>query len=511
MEEFKKTGIELTPKQNQLFKGIRTNTLSIVHGPAGTAKAQPLDTPILTPDGWVTMGDINVGDMVISVDGTPTKVTGTFPQGEKDIWELTFSDGTSTQCCSDHLWHTQTHKDRVHRTWTESGYHKQTPLAGTVKSTLDIVQSLYTKKGRPNHSIPLTEPVNFHHKDIPDPYESGKALSAENFVATLITPPLVGKHIEKKIPTELLYNTVKNRIELLHGLMANGGTNEKDDNTVLFNTSSLTLSTDVVELVQSLGGVATVHPPIKKGDVTIYRVKILLDTVSPFRTEPDGVQIKTDTPKRFIVSAKLIGKKEAKCIMVEHPSHLYLTNDYIVTHNTFMACYSALYLLANKEVERIILTKPIKESGEELGFLPGTVAEKVEPFMKSYISNFEKIIGPQATSFLLSTGEITIEPLAYMRGSTYDWSVMLLDEAQNSTLTQLMLWSTRLGKESRMVLMGDTSQYDVREKDSGLRTFIDMTDGMDGLLNFEFSNQDIVRNKFLIELTDRYDKHRFKK
>jgi phosphate starvation-inducible PhoH-like protein len=178
---------------------------------------------------------------------------------------------------------------------------------------------------------------------------------------------------------------------------------------------------------------------------------------------------------------------------------------------TFLACYSALYLLANKEVERIILTKPIKESGEELGFLPGTVAEKVEPFMKSYISNFEKIIGPQATSFLLSTGEITIEPLAYMRGSTYDWSVMLLDEAQNSTLTQLMLWSTRLGKESRMVLMGDTSQYDVREKDSGLRTFIEMTNGMDGLLNFEFSNQDIVRNKFLIELTDRYDRHRFKK
>jgi phosphate starvation-inducible PhoH-like protein len=181
------------------------------------------------------------------------------------------------------------------------------------------------------------------------------------------------------------------------------------------------------------------------------------------------------------------------------------------TAKTFISCYTALYLLANKEVERIILTKPIKESGEELGFLPGTVAEKVEPFMKSYISNFEKIIGPQATSFLLSTGEITVEPLAYMRGSTYDWSVMLLDEAQNSTLTQLMLWSTRLGKESRMVLMGDTSQYDVREKDSGLRSFINMTYGMDGLLNFEFNNEDIVRNKFLIELTNRYDKYRSNK
>ena len=104
--------------------------------------------------------------------------------------------------------------------------------------------------------------------------------------------------------------------------------------------------------------------------------------------------------------------------------------------------------------------------------------------------------------------EIVFEPLAYMRGSTYDNCIMLLDECQNASIKQLMLWATRLGKDSKAVMMGDTSQYDVKKKDSGYVDFIDMTDGMNDLFMFEFKNEDIVRNKFLIELTNRYDKYR---
>ena len=113
--EFQNIKVQLTPKQHDLYKGIRNNILTVVHGPAGTSKAQPLDSPILTPNGWVKMGDIEVGDRVISVDGNPTIVTGVFPQGEKDIWELTFSDGVKVECCSDHLWLTQTENDRNNR------------------------------------------------------------------------------------------------------------------------------------------------------------------------------------------------------------------------------------------------------------------------------------------------------------------------------------------------------------------------------------------------------------
>ena len=179
------------------------------------------------------------------------------------------------------------------------------------------------------------------------------------------------------------------------------------------------------------------------------------------------------------------------------------------TSKTFTACYTALALLADKKIDQIILTKPIQESGENLGFLPGTVEEKVDPYMKSYFSNFEKIIGKASFEWLKSTEQIIVEPLAYMRGTTYDRSIMLLDEAQNCTMTQLMLWVTRLGSESKAILMGDVSQYDIKKRDSKFLEFIQLIDGVQQVNNFRFGVEDIVRNKFLIDIVDRYEKWKY--
>lgn len=178
------------------------------------------------------------------------------------------------------------------------------------------------------------------------------------------------------------------------------------------------------------------------------------------------------------------------------------------TSKTFSTCYTALALLADKKIDKIIITKPIQESGENLGFLPGSMEDKLHPYKQSYYTSFCKIIGKQSTDFLFSTEEIVFEPLAYMRGSTYDNAIMLLDECQNASIKQLMLWVTRLGKDSKAVMMGDTSQYDVRKRDSGYNDFIKMVGGMPDLNLFEFKNEDIVRNKFLIEIANRYDKYR---
>ena len=178
------------------------------------------------------------------------------------------------------------------------------------------------------------------------------------------------------------------------------------------------------------------------------------------------------------------------------------------TSKTYTTCYSALALLADKKIEKIIITKPIQESGENLGFLPGSMEDKLHPYKQSYYPTFCKIIGKPTTDMLFSTEEIIFEPLAYMRGSTYDNSLMLLDECQNASIKQLMLWITRLGKDSKAVMMGDTSQYDVRKKDSGYNDFIKLVDGMKDLNLFEFTNEDIVRNKFLVEIANRYDKYR---
>jgi len=178
------------------------------------------------------------------------------------------------------------------------------------------------------------------------------------------------------------------------------------------------------------------------------------------------------------------------------------------TSKTYTTCYTALALLADKKIEKIIITKPIQESGENLGALPGSVNEKIDPYRQSYYTTFCKILGKATVEFLFSTEEIMFEPLAYMRGSTYDNCIMLLDECQNASIKQLMLWVTRLGQDSKAVMMGDTSQYDVKKRDSGYNDFIKMVDGMNELCLFEFNNEDIVRNKFLVEIANRYDKYR---
>jgi phosphate starvation-inducible protein PhoH len=198
------------------------------------------------------------------------------------------------------------------------------------------------------------------------------------------------------------------------------------------------------------------------------------------------------------------------------------------TAKTFVSCYAAIGLLADRKIERIILTKPIQESGEQLGFLPGTKEDKTDPYMQSYFSTFQKIIGKQSFEFMKSIGEVVVEPLAYMRGTTYDDCIMLLDEAQNCTMTQMMLWSTRLGRNSKAVMMGDISQYDIKKRDSKFLDFISIVSGeyefksVDGtksqqdyttklseIYSHKFEVCDIVRNKFLIDLVDRYEKYKF--
>lgn len=179
------------------------------------------------------------------------------------------------------------------------------------------------------------------------------------------------------------------------------------------------------------------------------------------------------------------------------------------TSKTFTTCYTALELLANNKIQEIILTKPLLESSFSMGFLPGTVEEKIEPYMKSYISTFKKMIGIEKYKELVVNEVIKIETLNFMRGETYDNAILLLDEGQNLEMKDLMLWVTRLGQDSKAVLMGDISQYDVKENKSNFVTFRDILKGMDDFATFEFTREDIVRNPFLIDITDRYEKWKY--
>lgn len=178
------------------------------------------------------------------------------------------------------------------------------------------------------------------------------------------------------------------------------------------------------------------------------------------------------------------------------------------TSKTFTACYAALKLLKEKRIKQIILCKPIQEAGEKLGFLPGGKDEKVDPYMKSYKSNIEKIIGPEETKILFDKNIIKFEPLAYMRGDTFDNSLMILDEAQNATFKQLMLFVTRMGKESKVIVTGDVSQHDIAASRVSLPDFINLIQSVRGVGTHIFGESDIVRAKILQEIVKKYDSWR---
>lgn len=176
------------------------------------------------------------------------------------------------------------------------------------------------------------------------------------------------------------------------------------------------------------------------------------------------------------------------------------------TSKTFTACYIALQMLERKEIEHIILCKPIQEAGEKLGFLPGEVDEKVAPYIKSYKSNIEKIIGPEKTEMLFEKNVFSFEPLAYMRGNTYDDALMILDEAQNADYKQLMLFITRMGKSSKVIVAGDVSQHDIAKSKVSLPSFMQMIESVRGVGIHIFNETDIVRAKILQDIVKKYEK-----
>lgn len=560
--------------QKNLVNLINKNEITICSGPAGTGKAQPLTSPILTPDGWVTMADIEIGDKVISVDGNSTIVTGTYPQGIKDIWELTFSDGTKTECCSEHLWHTQTEKDRNNRKWSKTINGKRSRYKseekGSVKSTLEIVDTLYTKRGRINHTIPIAEPINFNEQDVEiDPYVMGALLgdgcfrgyvgfsSADEEILNTISESIDDdmeltyrdeydyvivksiknkkqnkyvsylkkldlfnkKSTEKHIPKCYLFNSIENRIKLLNGLMDTDGTISKDGTFVSFCSTSIELINGVKELVQSLGGIATDHTPKKytyNGEKKIVKTAYTLTlkmnpNINPFslKRKFDLVIPKTKyKPTRYIVAAKLIGKKEAKCISVDNPSHLYVTNDYIVTHNTFIACGQALKLLKKDDkFTKIILVKSVTElEGEGIGYLKGSLEEKMYPYTLSFLDNFNKIIGEDNTKRMLDMKMIEVLPLAYIRGRSIDNAIIIVDEAQNISLKNMRSTMTRIGEYSKMIITGDSKQIDMKNRRlSSLDTVVKMFNEKTGVGTMTFQVSDIVRSKVVMMIENEFD------
>lgn len=176
------------------------------------------------------------------------------------------------------------------------------------------------------------------------------------------------------------------------------------------------------------------------------------------------------------------------------------------TGKTFLAIAAAARALANKEVDRIILTRPAVEAGESLGFLPGDVAAKIDPYLRPLYDALHSMMDAERVQLLMDRGVIEVAPLAFMRGRTLDDSFVILDEAQNTTIDQMKMLLTRLGFGSKVVVTGDITQTDLpKGKSSGLVASPDILKDIDGIEFVYFTDKDVVRHPLVQSVIKAFD------
>ncbi len=178
------------------------------------------------------------------------------------------------------------------------------------------------------------------------------------------------------------------------------------------------------------------------------------------------------------------------------------------TGKTYLAMAKAVQALQAREVNRIILTRPAVEAGESLGYLPGTLSEKIDPYLRPLYDALHEMVEPETIPHLIEVGTIEVAPLAYMRGRTLNDAFIILDEAQNTSAEQMKMFLTRLGFNSHMVVTGDATQVDLpRGTDSGLAQAVDFLADIDDIAIVELKSSDVVRHNLVSKIVDAYDHH----
>ncbi len=449
-------------------------------------RAQPVATPVLTPDGWRPIGDLRIGDLVVGSDGTPTPVLGVHPQGRKAVFRVSAQDGGSTLACGEHLWFVTTKDDRRHG---KTGRVLQTQeMAGNLRQG-------FTHR----YELPLVAAVQLPERDVPiDPYALGLLLG-DGCLTTTTTPAFatndpelatslgdalpgieltrtsevdyVLRHVDGHrggvivanpvtaalrvlglagtrphttfVPTDYLQNSADVRLALLQGLLdSDGGPVTQAGRTcrVQYATSSQQLRDDVLFLVRSLGGVATarVRPAegrragLARGRAVEHRYDShVLDIRLPAGTPPFRLARKSSLydqhgggrPMRFVHSIEPAGEAECVCISVAAADALYVTEDFLVTHNTLNDAF------------------------------------------------------------------------------------IILDEAQNTSQEQMKMFLTRLGFGSKIVVTGDVTQVDLPGGTrSGLRVVQGVLDDVDDIAFCHLTNHDVVRHKLVGRIVAAYDR-----
>lgn len=376
---------------------LQTRYAALNASDCGLGKAQPNEEPVLTPTGWKEIGSLKIGDEIFAGDGSITKVTGVFPQGLKDVYEVEFSDLSKTRCCEDHLWQVQINN-------IKRKVIKVLPLK-------EIKDTFITKQGRRHYKLPLiTNPIDYPYNNnlTIDPYLLGVLIgdgntsqrsvrfsTADQEIVDYVTTIIGDKYkivkstsnnydyaisrgrtkrvkafidyfrelnlnclaIDKHIPEQYLRSGYEQRLALFQGLIDTDG--YVFECNIEYSTSSGQLAYDMQDLAEGLGCKATVNYRISASQRINYRVYIKCpENFKPCRLTRKLNSYRPKTKYKnmyryFTKITKLNNKELCTCISVEHPSKLYVTRNHIVTHNTCMTLASVFSV--NKEAPLIIL------------------------------------------------------------------------------------------------------------------------------------------------------------
>ncbi len=224
-------------------------------------------------------------------------------------------------------------------------------------------------------------------------------------------------------------------------------------------------------------------------------------------------KINTETKRngKKISSVEIIDNKSIKVKNINQFKYMEIISNSTVTFGigpagtgkTFLAVASAVKLYAENKIRKIVLTRPAVEAGERLGYLPGDLSQKIDPYLVPLFDALEHFFGNEKLGYLIEKRNIEIVPLAYMRGRTLDNACIILDEAQNATSNQIKMFLTRLGENSKIIITGDETQIDLYKKDySGLRKTRKKLSNIDEISVMEFQNSDIVRNPIVSKILE---------
>jgi phosphate starvation-inducible protein PhoH and related proteins len=271
----------------------------------------------------------------------------------------------------------------------------------------------------------------------------------------------------------------------------------------MFVTGAADSLPPVEKLLGELQSLIAQGYPMKKSDV-LTGVRVARD-----KPEANLIEFFTDekvsSSVRKVVTPRNMAQKLYLQAMSEHD--IVFGVGPAGTGKTYLAVGAAAAALQAKEIKRIILCRPAVEAGERLGFLPGDIAEKVNPYLRPLYDSLYDIIGFEKVEKLMERSVIEIAPLAFMRGRTLNDAFIILDEAQNTTPEQMKMFLTRLGFGSKAVVTGDVTQVDLPDgKKSGLREVRRILDGVEGLQFFDFTQKDVVRHPLVGKIVTAYDK-----